>query len=114
MNVLDFIKAKLSDPIDDILILAYIAEVEQAMKTYMNRSDIPQELMFVLGNMVLDLITNENRKADPDSQQSVSSVKEGDVTVQFGAARVESSERAMEQLIFDYRTQLNRFRKVRW
>lgn len=114
MNVLDIVKAKLTEPVEDILLLAYIAEVGQALKNYMNRSDIPNELMFVHANIVLDLITNENRKADPDSQQSVTSVKEGDVTVQFGAAKVESRERVMERLLFDYTSQLNRFRKLRW
>lgn len=114
MNVLDIVKAKLTEPVEDILLLAYIAEVAQALKNYMNRSDIPKDLMFVHANIVLDLITNEKRKADPDSQQSVSSVKEGDVTVQFGAAKVESRERVMERLLFDYTSQLNRFRKLRW
>lgn len=114
MDVLQIVKAKLSDPVDDALLLIHIAEVGQAMLNHMNRNDIPRELVFVHANMVIDFISNEKRKEDPDSQPSVSSIKEGDVTVQFGSTRVESRERAMEQLVFDYATQLNRFRKLRW
>ncbi|CAG9620879.1 head-tail connector protein [Sutcliffiella rhizosphaerae] len=114
MDVFQIVKAKLPYQIEDTILAVHIAEVGQAMKNYMNRSDIPRDLVFVHANMVIDLITNENRKTDEDSQQTVTSIREGDVQVQFGSARVESSERAMERLLFDYSKQLNRFRKLRW
>lgn len=115
MNVIDIVKVKLPDPKpDDLLLRAYIEEVGQSIKNYCNRTDIPSELNFVHANMVIDLITGENRKSDPEAQSSVAAVKEGDVQVTFGAAKVESRERATEKLLFDYAKQLNSFRKLRW
>lgn len=115
MNVLDIVKSKLPTPLpDDDLLNMYIEEVAQSIKTYCNRSDIPKELRFVHANMVIDFITGENRKNDPEAQSSVAAVKEGDVQVTFGSAKVGLSERAAEQLLFDYAKQLNKFRKLRW
>lgn len=115
MDVIDIVKAKLPDPKpDDLLLHAYIEEVGQSIKNYCNRTDIPKELNFVHANMVVDFITGENRRNDPEAQSSVSSIKEGDTQVTFGSAKVDSRERATEQLLFDYAKQLNKFRKLRW
>ncbi|MEK3886532.1 hypothetical protein [Bacillus sp. FSL K6-3431] len=115
MNIIDIVKMKLTDPKpSDIELNMYIEEVGQSIMTYCNRSDIPSDLRYVHANMVIDLITGEERKADPDSQSSVSAIKEGDIQVTFGSAKVESRERATEKLIFDYSKQLNSFRKLRW
>lgn len=115
MKVIEIVKLKLPNPkpSDDVLNMR-IEEVGQSIKTYCNRSDIPKELRFVHANMVIDFINGENRKSDPEAQSSVASIREGDTTVQFGSAKVESRERATEQLLFDYTKQLNKFRKLRW
>lgn len=114
MNVIEIVKRKLSDlPSDDDLKLD-IEEVAQSIKNYCNREDIPDELKYVHANMVVDFINSVNRSSDPDGNTSVASIKEGDATVQFGAARIESRERAMERIAFDYTSQLNKFRKLRW
>lgn len=116
MDVFDIIKAKL--PVDkhpdDTIIALHVIEVGQLITSYTNRSKVPQELKFVHANMVIDLITGEERKANPDEQQEVKSVKEGDTTVQYGSVKVEAREQATEQLLFDYSKQLNKFRKLRW
>ncbi len=115
MEVIDIVKAKLlpTEPPKALLDM-FIEEVAQAITTYCNRTDIPSELSFTHANMVVDMFTGENRKNDPDGQSSVASIKEGDVTVQFGSAKVESRDRATEKLLFDYSKQLNKFRKLRW
>src|SRR5690554_6126632 len=100
MNAIEIVKAKVLPeklPNDTVLEM-YIAEVGQNILTFCNRTDIPPELAFVHANMVVDLITGENRKADPEAQSSVTAIKEGDVSVQFGSAKVESRERATEKL----------------
>lgn len=115
MEVIDIVKAKLLPAEPPLALLdMFIEEVAQAIMTYCNRTDIPSELAFTHANMVVDMITGENRKNDPDAQSSVSAIKEGDVQVTFGSAKVESRERATEQLLFDYSKQLNKFRKMRW
>lgn len=115
MEVIDIVKAKLlpSEPTEALLEM-FIEEVGQSIKTYCNRTDIPRELTFTHANMVVDMITGENRKNDPEAQSSVSAIKEGDVQVTFGSSKVESRERATEGLLYDYSKQLNKFRKLRW
>lgn len=116
MNVIEIVKAKLpSDKLpEEALLDMYVEEVRQTILTYLNRTDMPPELAFTHANMVVDVITGESRKVDPDAAATVKSVKEGDVTVQFGSTNVESRERATQTLLFDYSKQLNKFRKLRW
>ncbi|MDQ0269943.1 hypothetical protein [Cytobacillus purgationiresistens] len=115
MKVIDIVKAKLPDPKpEDEILSMHIEEVGQSIQTYCNRGDIPPELRFVHANMVIDFINGIKRSNDSDGQTTISSIKEGDVQVSFGAARLESKERATQSLLFDYAKQLNRFRKLRW
>ena len=115
MEVIDIVKSKLFDPVptDDVL-NTHIEEVGQSIMTYCNREDIPVDLRFVHANMVVDFITGDSRKNDPEAQSSIAAVKEGDIQVTFGAAKVEFHEHATEKLLFDYAKQLNSFRKLRW
>ena len=116
MDIFDIIKAKLpaEKRPDDTIIALHVAEIGQLITSYTNRSKVPQELKFVHANMVIDLIAGEERKSNPDEQQEVKSIKEGDTTVQFGGVKAELREQATEQLLFDYSKQLNKFRKLRW
>ncbi|MGG0718684.1 phage head-tail connector protein [Robertmurraya massiliosenegalensis] len=115
MDVLEIVKAKLPSegtPSDQLLEM-YIDEVRQSILTYCNRNDVPADLNFVYANMVVDLITEESRKADSDAQQSVESIKEGDTQVTFGSISKSASETSTQQILFNYKSQLNRFRKLR-
>lgn len=114
MLLLEIVRNKLSNPPEDALLTIYIDEVAQTIKTYCNREDIPEELKYVHANMVVDFIKGIERSEDPEGNTSVASIKEGDATVQFGSARIESRERATERLLFNYSNQLNSFRKMRW
>ena len=115
MEVIEIVRAKLLEPkLDDLTLDIYIKEVGQAIMTYCNREDIPDELRFVHANMVVDMINGTNRASDPEAQSSISAIKEGDTQVTFSSVKVESRERATEQLLFDYAKQLNKFRKLRW
>lgn len=115
MKVIDIVREKLGDKVpSDNLLEIYIEEVSQTIKNYLNRNDIPSELRFVQVNMVIDFIKGIERSEDPEGNTAVASIKEGDATVQFGSARIESRERATEKLLFDYSSQLNGFRKLRW
>lgn len=116
MDVFDIIKAKLPAELlpDDTSLAMDVAEVGQTILTYCNRTDIPKELVFTHANMVVDLITGNARRSDTDSPGTVKAIKEGDVQVTFEATRSSSREAHMEALLFDYASQLNRFRKLRW
>ncbi|MFJ7971316.1 hypothetical protein [Psychrobacillus sp. NPDC096389] len=116
LDVFEIVKAKLPADLipDDTALAMDVAEVGQSMLTYCNRSDIPKELVFTHVNMVIDLITGNARRSDTDNPGTVKSIKEGDVQVTYEGNRVSSREAHMEALLFDYASQLNRFRKLRW
>lgn len=115
MDTIQLIKKKLPlsmDPEDsDIEIAA--AEVGQSILTYCNRSDIPKDLAFVHINMVADYLKAEATANDPEAQSMVKSVKEGDVQVTFEATKPSKQRVMTEEILFNYTSQLNRFRKVR-
>ncbi|WP_231563739.1 hypothetical protein [Anoxybacillus sp. KU2-6(11)] len=91
MTVLDIVKAKLDNPPPDDRLAVYIDEVGQAIKTFCNRDDIPDELRYVHANMAVDFIGLKQKNA-PDAEPAVQSIKEGDVQVTFTA-----HERAKEK-----------------
>ncbi|EPD52762.1 hypothetical protein HMPREF1210_01142 [Paenisporosarcina sp. HGH0030] len=116
MDVFEIIKAKLpADKLPDDTVLAmHVAEVGQSILTYCNIASVPPGLTFVHANMVIDLINGEIKKQTPDEAQIVKSIKEGDVQVSFGSTSASFSELTTEQLINDYKSQLNKFRQMRW
>ncbi|MHA6258350.1 phage head-tail connector protein [Sporosarcina sp. CAU 1771] len=115
-EVLAVVKTKLSisDDTKDDELTAAIGEVGQAILNYCNREDIPIELKYVHANMVVDFIKGETRGLDPEGNVAVKSIKEGDVTVDFSSVTLSVGEKSTESLIFDYSSQLNKFRKLRW
>ena len=114
MNVFDIVKSKVQpDTFTDDELLLKIEEVAQSIKTYCNRSDIPDDLKFVHANMTLDLIGDEIKSMNPSDFAVAKSVKEGDVAVEFGTSTT-ASEQATMLLLTNYKSQLNKFRKLRW
>lgn len=116
VDVFTIVKAKVPTDLlpNDTVLAMDVAEVGHSILNYCNRSDIPKELVFTHANMVIDLITGNVRRSDTDSPGTVKAIKEGDVQVTFEATRASSREAHMEALLFDYASQLNRFRKLRW
>lgn len=114
MNVFDIVKSKVqSDTFADDELLLEIEEVAQSIKTYCNRSDIPDDLKFVHANITLDLINYEIKSKNPSNFVVAKSVKEGDVAVELSTSTT-TSEQVTMQLLTNYTHQLNRFRKLRW
>jgi hypothetical protein len=123
MTTLEIVKIKLenSNLSEDILqlyndkvIQLHIDEVGQSIKTYCNRTDIPQELTYVHANMVMEQIEGKERKAADEDNSVVTSIKEGDVQVSYGSKSSTLSEVSADDLLHNYKKQLNKFRKMRW
>lgn len=81
-----------------------LEEVEQYVKNYTNRQDIPKDLRFVIARMVVDYIATAQNGGTPQT------IKVGDTSVSFKSTGNES----LDGIIYGYREQLNKFRKVRW
>lgn len=115
MKVLDIVKAKLEEPRpSDEVLLIYIDEVGQTIKTYCNRKDIPSDLRFVHANMVVDLINGEEKRTSPNDHKAITGIKEGDVQITFGGTNSTTGEIVSENLLYNYKSHLNKYRKVRW
>jgi hypothetical protein len=123
MTTLEIVKLKLENSTlsEDILqlysdkvIQLHIDEVGQSIKIYCNRTDIPQELTYVHANMVIEQIEGKERKAADDDNRVVTSIKEGDVQVSYGSKSSTLSEVSADDLLHNYKKQLNKFRKMRW
>ncbi|WP_042472816.1 head-tail connector protein [Bacillus ndiopicus] len=113
MDVFKITRSKIPiEQISDEKLLLKIEEVAQAIKIYCNRTDVPEDLKFVHANMVVDTITEKKKMDDPSESVVAKSVKEGDVSVEFGS-NATASERATSQILTSYIPQLNRFRKLR-
>lgn len=116
MDVLEIVKAKVqADKLpNDILLEMYQEEVRQAILTFCNRTDIPSELSFLHANMVIDLINEEHLRVDVENSRVATSIQEGDTRVELGNSKLSASELSTQQIVYNYKSQLNRYRKLRW
>lgn len=110
-----------------------IDEIEQTIKNYCNIDVIPKALTFTFVNMVCDLHTynsqvlQDNKSSDEEldidvSPSGINSVRVGNATISFGSGSdTNSRNRALrshdvdlDQLVLNYKSQLNKFRKMVW
>ncbi|VIG06979.1 phage protein [Clostridioides difficile] len=93
------------------MILEFILEdVEEIVKNYCNISVIPKELNSTVLRMSIDMYKNESLGSEDIALGSISSISEGDTSVSYRS----SSSEFKESLLKDYKSQLNRYRKIRW
>ena len=130
MMILKILKSKLPAKIkehyEDTSLDVFLCETATKIKNHCNITEIPEELNHTWVNMTRDLIIYEYNllhiePTDEEKQGEVSSIKEGDSTISFGGT--DKSERAkiigkrtmsLDDLIFNYKSDLNKFRRVRW
>ncbi len=113
MTVLEIVKAQLDTSLSDDRLEMYIDEVGQAIKTFCNREDVPDELRYVHANMVVDLV-RLRQKNTPDAEPAVQSIKEGDVQITFTTHEKSQGETEVESVVHSYKNALYKFRKMRW
>lgn len=122
MIPLELLAAKLPDPaITEARRLAALAEIQQQIQNYCRIDEIPAALYFTQANMAADLLRYELEAARPaeETQDNVTAVSEGDTSVSFGTASdrellLGDHRRMLDELIFQYRQQLQAFRRLRW
>ncbi|MBH7873488.1 phage head-tail connector protein [Clostridioides difficile] len=92
-------------------ILEFILEdVEEIVKNYCNISVIPEGLNSTVLRMAIDMYKNESLGSEDIALGSISSISEGDTSVSYRS----SASEFKESLLKDYKSQLNRYRKIRW
>lgn len=122
-EVLLLVKERLGLPIDetqhDELIGLYVDEIEQRIKTYINASEIPDALKYTWAAMVASGLSTEQLAVifPPDASVEEFETTIGDTSVKAVkpvAAPTRPSVSVMVSVVFDYRSELNAFRKLRW
>lgn len=87
-----------------------IDDIKEIILNYCNVEEIPKGLMNTAYRMAIDAYRNENIGQEENSLGSVSSINEGDTTVNYRSSAAEFKD----SLIKDYKIQLNQYRKIRW
>ncbi|MDU1348275.1 phage head-tail connector protein [uncultured Clostridium sp.] len=101
---------ELTDTTKDFLLEFTLEDTEQIIKDYCNIKEIPIELNTTVLKMAIDSYRNENLGEEESSLGSISSITEGDTTVSYRSAASEFKD----TLIKDYKSQLNKYRKLVW
>ena len=122
-KVLQTVKLRLSlaDTTHDALITSYVTEIGWRIKHYCNISAIPDDLIFVWASMTTDAVRVDLPNVDEISDSvggGGANVKVGDTSVSGGSGTggglANTAKAVIEQVVFNYRTDLHRYRRMRW
>ena len=94
------------DPILEFI----IDDVTETIKNYCHTPSIPKGLSNTAYRMAMDLYRNENIGDSSISIGQVSSITEGDTSTSFKSSTAEFKDHIMK----DYKSQLNKYRKLVW
>ncbi|MGD9678424.1 MAG: DNA-packaging protein [Vulcanibacillus sp.] len=119
-EVLTLIKIRLqvSDDSLDVLITSYINEIGQRILNYCNLLEVPLELEPIWASMTIDAL-----RIEQPSISEVANTNGGAVELQIGDTSVKpsgnsgitnNSKSVIDNLVLNYRIDLNRYRKMRW
>lgn len=120
------IQARLKDDqMNPCQLYSYIEQVIYTVCNYINRPYVPEPLKFVVLNMTLDLLKSEALNGFVDNELlgdvglgSLTKIEDGDSQLQFrtggssGATGVHTAN--PEDLLYNYRTQLDKYRLTKW
>ncbi|HWL13442.1 MAG TPA: hypothetical protein VNQ57_10670 [Ureibacillus sp.] len=113
MNVIEIVLAAKPDADHSKLNLA-IMRIESFVKEYCNRCDIPPALNFLVADMVIDYLSLSDINYNPEAYTAAKSIKEGDVSVELSSASLSAGEASLQGILSNYKSQLNKYRKLRW
>lgn len=94
---------------DDDLLFA-LEDIENIVKDHCNITEIPEGLNTTVIRMARELYMNENLGSDTVALGSVSSISEGNTSTSFRS----SASEFKDSLLKDYKSRLNKYRKLVW
>lgn len=113
--------------VDETHVNLVIDEIETVILNYCNILEVPHALRFTWANMTVDLVKYEieaNRTDELDTMfdaRDVSIIHVGDTEIDFRGLGntvknriLKSHDAALDDIVMNYRQQLNRFRKMVW
>ncbi len=98
------------DDSKDTILEFILEDVEEMVKNYCNVPTIPEQLNSTILRMAIDMYKNESLGSEDIALGSISSISEGDTSVSYRS----SASEFKESLLKDYKSQLNRYRNLRW
>lgn len=121
-EVLEIVKLRLQleDNKLDTLISSYINEIGRRIMHYCNIRAIPDGLIYVWASMVMDAVRVEQTAIDEiaDSTGGGVSTKIGDTSTApaNGSSNdtTNTSKTVIDQVVLNYRVDLNHYRRMRW
>jgi len=128
MTVFEIVNAKLNnDAITELDIHMAIDEVGEEIKNYCNIDEIPNGLKYTWANMAIDLAKYQFEVNNPVDDildaidaTDVSTLKIGDTQIALGgnnserATALKSHKPNLDQILMNYKAQLNRYRRMVW
>lgn len=126
MTVLEIVNLKITDAtITELEKALAVGEVEQVIKNYCNIDEVPNALSYTWANMAADLIkynyeSNNSEGERAADEAGISSIKVGDTQIQLGggsgsrAKVLDSHSPNLDQIVMNYQSQLNKFRRMVW
>lgn len=101
----------IEDDSKDVILEFVIDDVEETIKNYCHVDTVPDGLMNTGYRMAMDLYRNENIGSCTGATGSVSSITEGDTSTSF---RQYVDDNFKDTVLKNYKSSLNRYRKVEW
>lgn len=101
----------IEDESKDVILEFVIADVEEIIKNYCHVDEMPDGLQNTGYRMAMDLYRNENIGSELAAVGSVSSITEGDTSTSF---RQYVDDNFKDTVLKNYKSSLNRYRKVVW
>ncbi|MGI5829782.1 MAG: hypothetical protein ACOX8U_06420 [Bradymonadia bacterium] len=115
MDALEILRHKVSDTnASEFDIKLALEEAEQYIKNYCHISRVPKELRFTHANMASDLIHAQfGSQSEAIKPHEIVSIQVDDVSIHTSPdARAHKIN--LDDLFYDYKAQLNKFRRLRW
>lgn len=111
----------LADDKNDALVSSYIAEIGQRIRHYCNITTVPDALLYVWASMVVDAVHVDLPNVD-EIADSVggggTNIKVGDTSVSGGSGSggglANTAKSVIDKVVFDYRLDLHRYRRLVW
>ena len=101
----------IKDDSKDKILEFVIADVEETIKNYCHVDTVPDGLVNTGYRMAMDLYRNENIGSETGAAGSVSAISEGDTSTSF---RQYVDDNFKDTVLKNYKSSLNRYRKVAW
>lgn len=113
------------NPMTPCTLHTYIDQIEYTICNYINRNYVPEPLKFTVVNLTMDLLKSEalNGFIDNDTLGqlglgSLTKIEDGDSQIQFRTGGSSASTGVHtanpEELLYNYKTQLDKYRLTKW